>query len=145
MSLQMASRLALRRGTALTTVSDNGRSPGSRWRRRAMITLRRRRSGLAFAFRALAQELAARLFGAFLLRLDNQQRMVNQALAHGVARALVMLEPAAQPARGQRRLLEGLQKAFRMFGIGARQRRDHTPRRPARQPPRAHGLESRIG
>ena len=64
--------------------------------------------GLAFAFRALAQELAALLFGAFLLRLDKQPRVVNQALAHGVACALVMLEPAAQRARGQRRLLEGL-------------------------------------
>jgi len=44
MSLQRASKLVRSRATAVTKAADKGRSVGSRLRRRAMITLRRRRS-----------------------------------------------------------------------------------------------------
>ena len=60
--------------------------------------------GLARAFRAVAQALAGMLLGTVPHGLDEQVRVADQTVAGGVTRSLVMHEPAAQRAGGQRRV-----------------------------------------
>ena len=58
---------------------------------------------------------------------------------------LIMVEPVAPFARGQRRRREPGQQFVGVFGVGARQRQQHPGRRPGRQVSRADGGKRRIG
>jgi hypothetical protein len=72
-------------------------------------------------------------------------RVADQTVAGGAARLLVMHEPVAQRADGQRRLGQRQQQSIGMCGDGARQRGHHAGGSPARQRPLAHRRESRVG
>jgi hypothetical protein len=101
--------------------------------------------GFARAFRAVAQALAGMLLGTFPQGLDEQVRVADQTVAGGVARSLVMHEPAAQRAGGQRRVEQCRKHSLGVCGVVAHQRGHHAGGCPARQPALAHRRESRVG
>jgi hypothetical protein len=89
------------RRSASRVARPNRESPLSRTTRFQSVrspTLREPKPAAGYHYARSRSCSDALLFGAFLLRLDKQPRAVNLALAHGVARTLVMPEPAAQRA-----------------------------------------------
>jgi hypothetical protein len=99
---------------------------------------------LAAAFRPIAQTLAHALLDALLQGGKEQMRMADQPFSGDAAGLLIMFEPAAQLAGGQRRDRQGLHQLIGMLTVGARQRRYHSACGPTRQPPLAHRGKSGV-
>ena len=70
--------------------------------------------------------------------------MGDQVIARRVRADPVMLEPAPQLARGERRGLQRDEQLRGVSGVGARQRRQHPGGRPCGDGAAAHGGEQRI-
>ena len=93
----------------------------------------------------LAQALGIALALAFVQAVYEQPRVPDHAFALGVRRALVVLEPRAQLARGQSLLLQAGQQTAGVFAVGARQRHEHARGRPARHARLAYRLQQLLG
>jgi hypothetical protein len=71
--------------------------------------------------------------------------MGDEVLARRARAEPVMLEPAPQFARRERRGLQCAEQLRGVFGVGARQRRQHPGGRPRGDDTAAHGGEQRVG
>jgi hypothetical protein len=100
---------------------------------------------LALTFRAIAQALARPLFGLLFQCLHEQAGVIDHSLANPASGLLVVLEPLTQLSGREPRLSLCAQQAIGMCSVGARQRRNHPRRRPARQPALPNRRKGRLG
>src|SRR5262249_1789562 len=85
------------------------------------------------------------LLGTLIDHLQKQTRVIDHPLTNAASGLLVVLEPLTQLPRGEPRLALGPQQAIGMRSVGARQRRHHPCRRPARQPTLPNRSQGRLG
>ena len=86
-----------------------------------------------------AQALRIALAFALVQDVDEQAWVFNHAFALRMLRALVMVEPGAQLARGQPLRIQAGQQPHRVIAVGARQRGEHAHRRASRSDSRRAG------